>query len=50
MKTIEVNKPSKSKMGEYSSLEELVDAKLKKAAQTLKNIDLTKVTKTNWKE
>ena len=51
MKTIEIDKPvGKPKMGEYSSIEELVNVKLKKAAQTLKNVDLTRIKKTDWKE
>jgi hypothetical protein len=51
MKTIEIDKPaSKPKMGEYLSIEELVNAKLKKAAQTLNNIDLKKINKSDWTE
>jgi hypothetical protein len=43
MKTT-INKPiSKPQNGEYSSIEELVQDKLKKATQTLKNVDLSKL-------
>ena len=43
MKTT-INKPtSKAQKGEYSSIEELVQDKLKKATQTLKNVDLSKL-------
>ena len=43
MKTT-INKPnSKPQNGEYSSIEELVQDKLKRATQTLKNVDLSKL-------
>ena len=42
MKTT-INKPISKQNGEYSSIEELVQDKLKKATQTLKNVDLSKL-------
>ena len=43
MKTT-ISKPiSKPQNGEYSSIEELVQNKIQKATQTLKNVDLSKL-------
>lgn len=44
MKTPTVIKPgSRPQSGTYSSIEELVNEKVKRASQTLKNVDLTKI-------
>lgn len=45
MKTTINKAETKNKKGEYSSIEELVQAKLKRSAQTLKNVDLSKLQK-----
>lgn len=45
MKTT-VNKPAPKKLkGEYASIDALVQDKLKRASQTLKNVDLSKLPK-----
>jgi hypothetical protein len=44
MKTTQINKVSTNiQTGEYSSIEELVQSKLKRASETLKNVSLNKV-------
>lgn len=45
MKTINNKTATKMQKGEYSSIEELVQTKLKRASQTLKNVDLSKLPK-----
>ncbi|MER0442873.1 hypothetical protein [Emticicia sp. W12TSBA100-4] len=45
MKTI-ISKPTNKKLkGEYSSIDELVQEKMMKAAQTLKKVDFSKLSK-----
>jgi len=41
-----INKPTTKKLkGEYASMDALVQDKLKRASQTLKNVDLSKLSK-----
>jgi flavin-binding protein dodecin len=47
MKSISNKIITKNQQGEYASINELVEAKLKRATQTLKNVDFSKVMKSN---